>query len=285
MSSNDSGRAAGQPNILVTNDDGIDSPGLVAAIAAVSGLGRITVVAPTTQQSARGRSLQGDRSDCLHPVRLDGVDASVAAYHINASPALVVRHALMVLFAGDRQPDLIVSGINYGENLGNNITISGTVGAAFQGAAQGIPGIAVSRQTAIRHHFRYGVLDWQDAIRVTREHTVRLLQVIHSGAGLPFDVLKIDIPDPCPPGTEQRLTVLSRQAYYLPVYRDPQPDSPIRAAATIIDADAALLDPADDIYAVAIDRVVSITPLTLDCTAPFSESARVLGIAVPLSSR
>lgn len=271
------GSDAQRPHILVTNDDGIDSPGLAAAIRAVTGLGRITVVAPTKQQSARGRSLQGNRSDTLHRVTLPGIDAEVAAYHIDASPALVVRHGLLVLCA-DQPPDLVLSGINYGENLGNNLTISGTVGAAFQAAAHGIPAIAASQQTAIHHHFRYGSLDWRSAIRVVTDYTARMLQLVRSGTQLPFDVLKIDVPDPCPPGTEERFTVLSRRPYYVPVYRDPHPGSAIREASTTINADPAQLDPADDIYAIAIDRVVSITPLTLDNTAPFAQSARVFGM-------
>ena len=260
-----------RPQILVTNDDGIDSPGLLAAVNAVSGLGQVTVAAPTTQQSARGRSLQGNRSDSLHPVQLDGVDSSVQAYHLDASPALVVRHALMVLYA-EGGPDVVVSGINFGENLGSNITISGTVGAALQAASHGIPTIAASRQTAIKHHFKYGKLDWQDAIRVTRDYTARLLQAAGLNEPLPFDVLKIDVPDPCPAGTEERFTVLSRRPYYVPVYRNPHPASAIREAATTINDDIASLDPGDDIYALLVDRVVSITPLSLDCTAPFGES-------------
>ena len=260
------------PLILVTNDDGIASPGLTAAVQAVQGLGTVVVAAPTTQQTARGRSMVGNDADFFHPVELAGIGNTVPAYHIDASPALVVRHALNTLLAG-RRPHLIVSGINFGENLGNNIMISGTVGAAFQGAAAGIPALAVSRQTAIEHHYEYGDLDWTDAIRVTRRYAERLLMQPSVGALPACDVLKVDIPDPCPPGTEERLTRLSRRPYFVSVLHDAAPHTPLGASQTTIVVDAAHLDPADDIYALAVDRVVSVTPLTLDCTAPYEPLA------------
>ena len=283
-----------KPVILVTNDDGIGSPGLIAAVEAVRHLGHVVVAAPTEQQTARGRSLVGDRNDHFHaidlPTAVDQGDdhGPIHAWHINASPALVVRHALAVFFH-DRYPDLVVSGINYGENLGNNIMISGTLGAAFQAAAQGVPALAVSRQTDIGHHFSYGDLDWADATRVTGRWAERMVELTfrgayhppegrvpadgstaHPAAEVPFDVLKLDIPDPCPEGTEERITTLSQRHYFMSHLADPTPDTPIRAATTHVDVDPAGLAADDDIYAIAVDRVVSVTPLQMDSTAPVS---------------
>lgn len=270
------------PVILVTNDDGIQSPGLAAAAAAVAELGHLVIAAPTEQQTARGRSIVGDRTDHFHPIEVDGRPA----WHINASPALVVRHALAVFFR-DRYPDLVVSGINYGENLGSNITISGTLGAAFQAASQGIPALAMSRQTDIIHHFEHGELDWTDAIRVTRGWAERLLARTFHGAylppdghtpatQLPFDVLKVDVPDPCPPGTEERFTRLSRRHYFFSIIEDAEHTTPIGASRTHIDVNPATLSPDDDIYAIAVDRVVSVTPLQLDNTAPLEPARELL---------
>jgi len=269
------------PVVLVTNDDGIESPGLAAAAAAVAELGQLVIAAPTKQQTARGRSIVGDRKDHFHPVEVDGRPA----WHIDASPALVVRHALAVFFR-DRYPDLVVSGINYGENLGTNITISGTLGAAFQAASQGIPALAMSRQTDIIHHFEHGELDWTDAIRVTRGWAERLLARTFHGpylppdghtpaTVLPFDVLKVDVPDPCPPGTEERFTRLSRRHYFFSIIEDAEHTTPLGASRTHVDVNPKALSPDDDIYAIAVDRVVSVTPLQLDNTAPL-ESAREL---------
>lgn len=284
------------PVILVTNDDGIESPGLIAAVEAVRGLGQVVVAAPTEQQTARGRSLVGDRNDYFHPIDLPlhGNEPPVHAWHINASPALVVRHAIAVFFA-DRAPDLVVSGINYGENLGNNIMISGTLGAAFQAASQGVPALAMSRQTDIDHHFSYGDLDWSDAGRVTRRWAGRLLELTfqgayhppdgrvprdgsgaHPAARIPFDVLKVDVPDHCPPGTEERLTRLSQRHYFMSLLEAGAHDTPLHAAQTHVDVDPTGLAPDDDIYAIAVDRVVSVTPLQLDNTAPLDPARSAL---------
>ncbi|MFP4508846.1 MAG: 5'/3'-nucleotidase SurE [Spirochaetaceae bacterium] len=280
-----------RPVILVTNDDGIESPGIRAAVEAVKDFGHVLVAAPTTQMTAMARSLTGDFNDHFH--RSDDFsdlrDADVSAWHINASPALVVHHALGVFFS-TRYPDLVVSGINYGENLGNNVSISGTIGAAYHAAAHGLPAIAVSLQTDIAHHRYYGELDWSGAVRVTRRWADIVLSrtfrgswhppggrvardgsTAHPAAVLPFDVLKIDVPEPCPPGTEERLTRLSQRHYFFSILESATPDTPIREAITHVDIDPAGLAPDDDITAVAVDRVVSVTPLMLDNTAPLDE--------------
>ena len=267
-----------EPLILVTNDDGVLSPGLHAAIEAVQGLGQVLVAAPTEQQTARGRSMVGNPADHFHPTTVEVDGADVAAFHLDASPALVVRHAFAVL-CGGRMPDIVVSGINYGENLGNNITISGTVGAAFQAAAQGVPAIAVSRQTDIEHHFVYGDLDWEEPIRVTRRYAQRLLELSRRrtpGELLPFDVLKIDVPHNCPVGTEERITRLSRHHYFHTVVSEPRIDGTLSSGTTTIHVDRDALSTEDDIYAFAVDRVVSVTPLTLDCTASLTRADDLL---------
>ena len=266
------------PFILVTNDDGIDSPGLLAAVEAARRIGSVLVAAPTTQQTARGRAMTGNRDDHFHridlPLTSNPEDSvyPVEAWHIDASPALTVRHALAVL-CPDRTPDLAVSGINYGENLGTNITISGTIGAALQAAAQGIPALALSRQTEIHHHYAYEELNWTDATRVTRRWIqLSVDRVAKANGAMPFSVLKIDIPDPCPPGTEERITRLSREPYFRSRVENPTREVPINASRTYIEIDSSRLERDDDIHAVAVDRVVSITPLQLDFTAPLAEA-------------
>ncbi len=276
------------PLILVTNDDGIFSPGLVAAVEGARLLGDVVVAAPTTQQTAMGRSLRGNPKDFFHPVELPLDSAAqvtaeaagltvypVLAFHVDATPALVVRHALSAL-CPLRRPDIVISGINFGENLGNNITLSGTVGAAFQAAAAGIPAIAASRQTEVTNHFAYVDLDWTDATRVVLDWARRVLALVASNQSSStqtehrpfelygFDVLKIDVPDPCPPGTEERLTTLSSAPYFLSRLMDPGPEAPIEASQTYVNLDREQLCPGDDIYAIVVDRVASITPLSLD---------------------
>lgn len=267
-----------EPLILVTNDDGIQSPGLHAAVEGVIGLGQLLVAAPTEQQTARGRSMVANRDDFFHLTTVWAHGREVRAFHMDASPALVVRHAIAVL-CGGRLPDLVVSGINYGANLGSNITISGTVGAALQAAAMGVPALALSRETEIEHHFVYGDLDWEEPIRVTHTYASRVLELSRAraaGEELPFDVLKIDVPHDAPPGTEERITRLSRAHYFHSVIPNPRIDSPISESVTTTNDDTSSLSRDDDIYAFAVDRVVSVTPLRLDCSAPVDEVARLL---------
>jgi 5'-nucleotidase len=281
-------RGQSAPLILVTNDDGIGSPGLVAAVRAVVGLGDLVVVAPTTQQTSRGRGMSGNFADVLHETTLEGI----RAYHIDASPALAVQHAMNTIFAS-RWPDLLVSGVNYGENLGIDITISGTVGAAFQAAAYGIPAIAASQQVDIAHHYEYGDVDWNGSTRVVRKYAERLLDKLSPlappsasfGRGrlsdprpFPFDVLKIDVPFECPPGTPERLSRLARRHYFIFGIDDPTHDSPIGAGRTRVDDDPGLIGVGDDIHTVAHEHAVAVTPLTVDFTAPLAESGRVLGL-------
>ncbi len=136
--------AAEPVHVLVANDDGIDSPGLVAIAAVlVADPGyRVTVVAPKTQQSVSGHALITRREVEVtehQPI------AGATAWVVDATPATVARVALTALLVDD-PPDLVVSGINRGENDGLGAWTSGTVAVAREGAYAGIPAIAVSVQ-------------------------------------------------------------------------------------------------------------------------------------------
>jgi 5'-nucleotidase len=137
--------AAGEPvHVLVANDDGIDSPGLaaIAAVLAADPGYRVTVVAPKTQQSVSGHALITRREVEVtehQPI------AGATAWVVDATPATVARVALTALLVDD-PPDLVVSGINRGENDGLSAWTSGTVAVAREGAYAGIPAIAVSLQ-------------------------------------------------------------------------------------------------------------------------------------------
>ena len=281
------------PLILVTNDDGIDSPGLHAAVDSVRGLGTIVVVAPTTQQTGRGRSMSGNWDDQLHriPFPRSGEPLDdVEAYHVDASPALALQHAMNTIFY-HHWPDLIVSGVNFGENLGIDITISGTVGAVLQGAAYGIPGIAASRQSEIAHHYEYGELDWEGAGRVVRKYATRMIDILRANrpahlAGdarlqlprpFPFDILKIDVPSTCPPGTPERFCRLARRHYFRHTIDDPRAESLLGDGRTWVDENPGLIDPETDIHAVLFDGAVAITPLTTDFTADVAAAAKCFG--------
>ena len=124
------------PTILVTNDDGIHAAGLAALTEAVRPLGDVLVVAPHQESSAIGHALTLRR-----PLRLDQHGPN--RYAVDGTPTDCVNIAVAVLLEG-RLPDLVVSGINTGWNLGDDVTYSGTVSGALEGALLGIPSIAVS---------------------------------------------------------------------------------------------------------------------------------------------
>ena len=127
-------------HIFLTNDDGINAPGLRALCAAFSAKGhRVTVVAPQTEQSGVSGSLHLHQPLRVHAVR----DGNFSGLAVEGTPVDCVKLGLTTLL--DERPDLVVSGLNAGCNMGTDIYYSGTVGAAMEGALQGFPAIAFSR--------------------------------------------------------------------------------------------------------------------------------------------
>jgi 5'-nucleotidase len=125
--------------IVLTNDDGIEAPGLLAARRALERVGEVITVAPDRNRSGVGRSISFGRS--LHVEEVEMADG-VMGYACSGTPVDCVR--LVALGLLDFEPDVVVSGINHGENLGDDITYSGTVAGAMEGIVIGVPGIAVS---------------------------------------------------------------------------------------------------------------------------------------------
>lgn len=248
--------------ILVTNDDGIESPGLLAAVEAVLPLGEVVVVAPSSQQTSAGRGLSGDRNSSFQQIELEVGGMTVRGHHCACSPARVVLHAYDVLFNG-RRPDLVVSGINYGENLGNNITISGTVGAAFQAASQGTPGLAISLQTDIGNHRRYADLDWSSVGHFCRKFAQLIL---NTGLPADVDILNVNVPASATVKTPWKVTRLSRQPYFLNHIANATPASKIGEAVCRYGFDEALLEQDSDIQAIC-SNWVSVTPVSMDLTS------------------
>ncbi|MGI9537236.1 MAG: 5'/3'-nucleotidase SurE [Desulfocapsaceae bacterium] len=250
-------------HIALTNDDGIESPGLRAAVAAVADLGRITIVAPTDQQTATGRGLTGNKQSKLERVSYPGGKFDVEAYHCPCSPAQVVRHAMFTLFRFDK-PDLLISGINYGENLGNMISCSGTVGAALEASSHGVAALAVSKQTDIASHHNYTSQDWQAAAHFLRKFTQLVLDM-----DLPADVdlLKIDVPDGASEETGWKMTRLSRSSYYSKILDNTSIDTRVGDFKTRIRLAKEEVESDSDIFALAVEKQVAVTPLSLDFTS------------------
>lgn len=257
-----------RPLILIVNDDGIHSPGLHAAAEVGLTLGDILVVAPTEQQTAMGRSrpISGG-SGVIRETEIQLNGQSHRGYAVTSTPALCVAHAVIEI--APRKPDLCLSGINYGENIGYSITVSGTLGAAFEAASFNIPAIAASLETplSITHSKDYAELDWHAA-----KHHLQTLAESVLTRGMPEDVavLNINVPADATAKTAQRITRLSSHNYY--TFDQIECGSrdfsqPYRLSESRI-ADKTTLEPNSDVYAFALDRIVSITPIARNFTAP-----------------
>ena len=130
--------------ILITNDDGVHSDGIHALARALARLGKALVVAPNIEASAIGHALTLRR-----PLRMERLREDV--YEVDGTPTDCVNVALTQLYTSP--PDLVVSGINKGYNLGDDVTYSGTVSGALEGALLGIPSIAVSLERTAEYDF------------------------------------------------------------------------------------------------------------------------------------
>ncbi|HMA05344.1 MAG TPA: 5'/3'-nucleotidase SurE [Methanomicrobiales archaeon] len=246
-----------KPRILLTNDDGIYSAGLWAAYEALSGIAEVTIVAPATQQSAVGRSISIFEPIRVHEVDLQGIRGIAVA----GKPTDAV---IIGLYSLGLEPNLVVSGINIGENLSfESIMTSGTVGAALEAANQGTPAIAFSLQVEDQgEKFDdprcYGK-SCTDARRIVLDVTTRVLE-----QGFPpgADVINVNIPSRIRGGYE--VTRLSRKLFHTGVEKrlDPRGRPYFWINGPLVE-DA---EEGTDVHAIRKGNI-SVTPITLDCTA------------------
>lgn len=201
-----------RPLILITNDDGIYSPGLKAVAEAMLNVGDILIAAPHEQQTSMGRGRpRSEAAGLIRRIALELKGESHPAYAILGSPAQCVGHAIAeILPLVGRTASLCVSGINYGENVGFSLTASGTAGAAYEAAAFGLPALAVSVETSMEMHHgdTYGVLDW-----VAASHFAELFAAKVLKNGLPEAVapLNINVPSSADSQTPVRFTANTRR--------------------------------------------------------------------------
>jgi len=252
-----------RPQILLTNDDGIQAHGLWAAAEALSGLGYVTVCAPREQYSGAGRSMP-HRSDGVlseEQVTIHGLTWKV--YAVGGSPAQAVQHGVLELMP--QRPDLVVAGINHGENLTVSVTISGTVGAALEGASFGVPALAVSLEMPQQYAFSNPAdIDFTAGAHFTSLFAGMLLQGLELQD---LDVLKVDIPSGATPQTPWRVTRLSRSKYYVPVSPGRERLSDSAPVGYEISLKPEELEIDSDVYVLRMAREISVTPMSLDRTS------------------
>lgn len=252
-----------KPHILLTNDDGIRSPGLWAAASELARIGYVTVAAPREQSTGMGRSLPSTSDGIIKKEKMQVNGQVWDVYAVGGSPAQAVLHGILEIVP--HKPDLVVSGINYGENVGLGITISGTVGAAMEAASLGYPALAVSQETDTHHHLSYSEeIDFKAAGYFTAYFAKRLLEKkMFDGV----DLLKVEVPRHATRETAWQMARLSRHRYYEPV--PAQRDSWDAPGTIKYRLDHLIdLEPEDtDVYVLRKKKMVAVTPLNLDMTA------------------
>ncbi|NSW52521.1 MAG: 5'/3'-nucleotidase SurE [Anaerolineae bacterium] len=246
--------------ILVTNDDGIRSPAIWVMAEALTNLGDVVIAAPREQFSGAGRSHSGPDGE-IESVPLPAGSRIKAAYAVATTPAKAVIAAFYKLY--QRLPDLVVSGINYGENPGTCITSSGTVGAAIEAAASGVRALAVSRVVPPDEYLNHSDhIDFNTAAHFTAFFAERLLDHLDLSG---VDLLKVDVPAEATPRTPWKLTRLSRYRYFEPFSIENGDGT--RRIDYRIDPTHPLIEAGDDVHGLLVERVVTVTPLTIDMTA------------------
>jgi 5'-nucleotidase len=233
---------ADQPLILVTNDDGVHAPGIRALAAGLEGTGEVWVVAPDREASASGQSLT-----LKHPLRAEKVEPRVVA--VDGTPADCVNLAIVKLLP--RRPAVVLSGINRGGNMGDDIFYSGTVGGAREATFFGVPAIAVS--LAARADLDYG-----PAARFARRLADLVLE-----RGLPErTLLNVNVPPGKPVGVA--VTVQGRRTHEGTILEGLDPRH--RTYYWIEEGrDQWVRDEMSDIFAVR-SGLVSVSPLQTDTT-------------------
>lgn len=242
--------------ILVTNDDGVYSEGLKLVAQTLSEIAEVTVVAPDREQSATGHSLTLHR-----PLRMQKLGERT--YSVDGTPTDCVNLAVLWLQKDD-PPDLIVSGINFGLNLGDDVTYSGTVSATFEGTLLGIPSVAFSQE--IKESFSF-----ERAARFARRFVETLL-----AEELPSDLL-LNVNLPAGPIQGVEFTRLGRRVYQQVVVEKEDPRG--RRYFWIAGTPEWQTEEGTDHAAVTAGRV-SVTPLHLDLT-----DYRGLEAYAPLATR
>jgi 5'-nucleotidase len=231
------------PNILLTNDDGYGAEGLRALEEALAGFATVSVVAPSAEQSGTAQSLTLRRPIVVHP-------KSSRHWAVDGTPADAVIVALHRLLP--ERPDLVISGINHGANMGENVYYSGTVGAAREAALHHIPAVAMSLWA------RKTDQNFVNAARIARSAAELILK-----EGLPDQVLlNVNVPEPW--SGQVRFTRQSRKITrnQLTEGKDPKGRSYYWIFEQKIDKD---IEPDTD-YAAVFAGDASVTPLHLDPT-------------------
>jgi 5'-nucleotidase len=256
-------------NILITNDDGIESPGLLALANELADLGNIWMVAPSQQFSGAGRASLMFAKGIVEERKKVFAGVEQTVYAVDGMPAQAIHHGILEICP--EKPDLVVSGINYGENLSTDVSISGTVGAALEGASWGIPALAVSLELVDISKFldHSNSVDFSITAWFARQFAEILLE-----KKMPEDVqvLKLDVPFDATKETPWQITHLGRNRVFTPEVAPRESFNEPAQFNFVMHADRDRFDDGSDVIVLKKDRLVSITPLSLDMTSRIAKA-------------
>ncbi len=235
--------------ILLTNDDGITAPGLLAMHRALQSLGEVTVVAPETGQSAMGHGLTLGEPLVTREAHLNG---QAIGHSVRGRPADCVKVAMLEFFDG--RPDLVVSGINEGPNVGVNVFYSGTVAAAIEAAFYGVPAVAVS----LDHR---GDPDFDQAAALT----VPIIAAARQRGWSPGAILNINVPA-LEKGTPRGVRLV-RQSNSMMWEKFERADDPFGQRLYWLTGGFDTVDEAETDLAALAEHYLTVTPLLVNLTS------------------
>jgi 5'-nucleotidase len=255
---------AAQPKLLVTNDDGVHSPGLRLLYESVKDLGKVYVLAPETPKSASGLGIT------LHkPLRIEKVKmwGDTTVYITNGTPSDVIYIAIEEF---SPKFDAVLSGVNIGDNTSIQVILSsGTIGAAAQAALLGMPGVAFSADVDEASQLEEDEETWNNISRVIRTIT---LWVLKHGIPKGVDIISVNFPRRVRSDTKVKIAPAARMKFLqkVSIIYDPRGRKYYWLYGTLVEP-----EPGSDVYVVHVEKAIAITPLSLNVNIRGVEAEKV----------
>ncbi|MHA1833819.1 MAG: 5'/3'-nucleotidase SurE [Candidatus Baldrarchaeia archaeon] len=248
--------------MILTNDDGIRSPGLLALYKELIKIVDVLVVAPESQKSGAGKSLTFHK-----PIRVCEftLEKNFKGYAVSGTPADAILFGLSELCS--KPPDLVISGINIGLNIGmQSILTSGTLGGVLEAAIYGIPSIAFSFEMNMSQWFAVPETLSQEQFKTVSKRAKEIVsEIIEKGMPEGVDLLNVNFPSNTDKNTPIKITRPCRSRY---VNRYEQRVDPFGIPYYwIYGTENDSTDPETDLYAIKVERAISITPISLQLTS------------------
>lgn len=250
--------------VMVTNDDGIQSNGIISLAKAIRKYADVMIVGPEQPQSATALSLTFHKPLRVSKVRIEDLEC----YAVSGSPGDSVMIGVNNILP--RRPDLVASGINYGDNVTfQDVLASGTVAAAIEASIMGIPAIAFSMEVRedVMFSSEYSDINFSKPAAIAAEIVTDLIE---NGMPEGIDLLNVNFPSSVGPNTKIELTYIEKRKYKdrVTVRKDPRG----RPYYWLWGERLSSFQKNSDAYAVHVERAISISPIVLNLSGPIADS-------------